>query len=172
MAVLDYDVLSDCYDELYGEEQLRKYREALYIFEPLQCSRVLDVGCGTGLLIRFLRENGVLCEYVGVDISSRMLEKASGRADSMTHLIMADAHHLPFRDNVFDVLSSFTVIHHLNVSGFLAEASRVCGNILVVTQHKRLSPRIEHNIRESNTADEIVVITRPAVLRQAAGSSG
>ncbi|MEM4189692.1 MAG: class I SAM-dependent methyltransferase, partial [Candidatus Caldarchaeum sp.] len=116
MAVLDYDRLSDCYDELHGEEQLRKYGAAINMLGSGQPSRVLDVGCGTGLFLRFLRERGWTCEYVGVDVSSGMLDKALEKADASSHLVMADAHHLPFRDNTFTILFSFTVIHHLNTS--------------------------------------------------------
>ncbi|MEM1946686.1 MAG: class I SAM-dependent methyltransferase [Candidatus Caldarchaeum sp.] len=171
MAVLDYDRLSDCYDELYGEEQLSKYRAAVNMVGHLEFSCVLDVGCGTGLFLRFLREKGWTSEYVGVDVSSGMLAKALEKADASSHVVMADAHHLPFRDNAFPILFSFTVLHHLNTSQFLAEASRVCGKLMVVTQHKRLSPRLENNVCDSETVDEILV-GEPSVFRKAADSCG
>ncbi len=117
-----YDALSRGYDELYGEEQRRKYFEVLKRVEIR--GEVLDVGCGTGLFC----EN-VKTFYVGVDISLGMIKKCKERCENV---IVADAEHLPFRDNAFDLCVSFTVLQDVpSPRKVLEEMMRVCKRIIV-----------------------------------------
>ncbi len=172
MAILGYDVLSECYDELYGGEQWKKYMEAYRRVKPMDSSRVLDVGCGTGLLLKFMRNVGLSCEYVGVDVSSGMLEKALKKLDSMSHLVLADAHHLPFREKVFTHLYCFTVIHHLNIDRFIEEAERLCSDKIIISQHKRLIPKLQIETCEKPGAVDEIIIKPLNLLRKAAGGCG
>ena len=168
MAGIGYDAISEGYDELYGVEQVRKYRMALGRVGVGGLSGwVADVGCGTGLLLSFLRTRGCDVEYVGLDVSEAMLLKALGRADSQTHLIQADGNNLPLRDRAVNTVFSFTAIHHLNPAQFAAEASRTATNLVVVSQHKRLKPRL--NIEPVDEEVDELIITSPQVLRKAAG---
>jgi SAM-dependent methyltransferase len=47
--------------------------------DNLEGKKVHDVGCGLGHLVDFLADNGVHCEYVGSDISPRMIKQAKLR---------------------------------------------------------------------------------------------
>jgi predicted TPR repeat methyltransferase len=117
MAGIDYDATSEGYDELYGAEQLRKYWMALrHVDLGGLGGWVVDVGCGTGLLLSFLRGLGCSAEYVGIDVSEAMLVKACLRADGLTHLIQADGNNLPLRIFFFflgDVLKGMWWSGHL-----------------------------------------------------------
>nr|MEB3844198.1 hypothetical protein [Desulfurococcales archaeon] len=53
-----YEATAQGYDELYRAEQYEKYFAALRRVPP--SGRVLDAGCGTGLLIEFLALQGLL----------------------------------------------------------------------------------------------------------------
>ena len=168
VAGIGYDVFCEGYDELYGAEQLRKYWMALrHVDLGGLFGWVVDVGCGTGLLLTFLRGLGCAAEYVGIDVSEAMLMKACGRVDGLTHLVQADGNNLPLRSKSADTLLSFTAIHHLNPGRFAEEAARTTRHIIVVSQHKRLKPRL--NIEPVDEEVDELVVAGPKVFREAAG---
>ena len=85
--------------------------------------RVLDVGCGTGLLMERLRES----YYVGLDVSLGMLSKAKERRAGLADLVLGDARQLPFRSKSFETCYSFTVLQNVpEPERALKELRRVC----------------------------------------------
>ncbi|NGO50958.1 class I SAM-dependent methyltransferase [Allomesorhizobium camelthorni] len=76
---------------------------------------VLDVGCGTGTqAVAAWRRTQPGGSVVGVDISEKMLAVArrkARRADLDIAFHHADAAHLPFADERFDVVTITTVMH-------------------------------------------------------------
>lgn len=104
--------------------------------------RVLDVACGTGLNARYLPPDA---EYVGVDLSPEMLDRAGDRLDAMGReatLSEMDAENLAFPDDSFDaVVSSLSTCTFPDPLAALAEMNRVCkpdGRVLLV-EHGRSS---------------------------------
>lgn len=95
----------------------------------LRVKKVLDVGCGTGNLVLFLKQSGF--ETIGCDKSRKAVE-ISGQ-------IMAPATNLPFKDASFDCLTAISLIEHLNLKEaekFLHEARRILkpkGYLFLVT---------------------------------------
>lgn len=69
-------------------------------------TRILDVGCGSGFVTRDLARltTGMV---IGVDGSHQLLTVATTilTAFPNTHLLMGDAHRLPFLDDTFDVVT-------------------------------------------------------------------
>lgn len=107
---LDYDIIARIYDELYGDEQRKKYET---IIKRVRLSGLLlDAGCGTGALMDALDvdENRY---YVGIDISRKMIAVAKKRLNRIVKgdLLIGDINLAPFRNKVFDTIVSFTVIH-------------------------------------------------------------
>ncbi len=82
--------------------------------------RVLDVGCGTGLLRKTLGEG-----VVSLDISFEMLKSFEGLK------VLGDAHSLPFKDKSFDWCVSNFVLHWTNLEVTLGEILRVCKNYAI-----------------------------------------
>jgi len=101
--------------------------------------RVLDVGCGTGYLLRRLAAQvpDAGARFVGVDLAPRMLRVAAGRAgDPRLRFARAAAERLPAADAAFDLVVSTTSFDHWADQGTgLAECARVLapGGTLVLT---------------------------------------
>ena len=85
---------------------------------------VLEVGCGTGLILEKAAE--VASRAVGVDISDGMLEQARERG---LEVAQADASEsLPFEDESFDLVYSFKVLAHIeDIDAALQEMAREIG---------------------------------------------
>ena len=92
---------------------------------------VLEVGCGSGVLDRWLakyttRSNPI----IGVDVNRYLLREATAlaRKEGVEDVITfqdGDAEALPFRENQVDVAFSFTVLEEGNADRMLAELVRV-----------------------------------------------
>jgi len=82
--------------------------------------RVLEAGCGTGLLLDRVREFGYAA---GVDLSAGMLGKALARGLDVVQGSVTD---LPFPDASFDVVYSVKVLAHIeDIQTALSEMARV-----------------------------------------------
>jgi len=76
--------------------------------EKTQRELFLDLGCGTGNVLKFGQK--YFQRAIGVDISFNMLKQAR---QSGLEVIQADILSLPFKSEVFDVVSIFSVLHHI-----------------------------------------------------------
>lgn len=98
-----------------GSDISRLYAAAREIGELPDGARVLDVPVGGGVALRGLRP-GAHLDYVAADISPMMLERAlavarrRGVQEQVTTAI-ADVGALPFEDDSFDLVVSFTGLH-------------------------------------------------------------
>lgn len=83
--------------------------------------RVLEVGCGTGLILERVRM--FASEAVGVDLSGGMLARARHRG---LPVVQAAATALPFGDASFDVACSLKVLPHVpDIRTAMSEMARV-----------------------------------------------
>jgi len=74
--------------------------------------RLLDIGCGTGFSLVWLRERYKPQQAFGVDISP--LAAALWRERSLETVAVASADCLPFNSNEFDLVTCFDVIYQLD----------------------------------------------------------
>jgi SAM-dependent methyltransferase len=58
------------------ESQENRFRQLHRLFEDQPFSTVLDLGCGYGSMLAFLRARHFVGKYIGIDISPEMIEKA------------------------------------------------------------------------------------------------
>jgi ubiquinone/menaquinone biosynthesis C-methylase UbiE len=91
-------------------------------------ARVLEIGCGTGVLTRLLGGWPGVEAVVGVDVGASLLDKARRLAADLSNVTFqeADARSLPFEDRRFDVVVFDSVLSHVpGPDRALAEAFRV-----------------------------------------------
>lgn len=96
--------------------------------EGIAPRRLLDVGSGTGMLLGSLRESYRDALAVGIDLAVGMSREARKNleTDGGTHILNADAEHLPFSAASFDLVvstSTFQWLAHLDTA--FGEAFRV-----------------------------------------------
>jgi ubiquinone/menaquinone biosynthesis C-methylase UbiE len=84
-------------------------------------SLVLDIGCGNGILFKYLQEY----EVTGIDLSPGMLHKAKLRGDlNVRSLIQADAHQMPFHDQTFLLATMLAVYPHFDAPEIVLDEVR------------------------------------------------
>jgi SAM-dependent methyltransferase len=109
----------------------RLLRTMLDEIQPEPGATILDVGCGTGAVDRWLATRTAgRNSIVGIDINPYLLREAAGlvRQEGLEQTIRlreGNAEALPFEDNSFDVVISTTVMEEVNAATMLGELVRV-----------------------------------------------
>ena len=130
-----YDETAKGYNELHGEEQLKKLRIIADEIKVNPETKLLDVGCGTGLSAKVFD-----CDITGIDPAEKLLEQAPFKT------IKARAESLPFKDNEFDVVIAVTSIHNFDdIDKGLKEIKRVGKDQFALTV-----------LKKANNADKII----------------
>lgn len=111
---------------------------------------LLEVGCGTGQVLRAVRLSRPGMRLCGTEIHPAGLAYARGCLPS-EELLQADARNIPFRDE-FDVVCAFDVIEHIDDDmGVLRQLHGACrpggGVMITVPQHRWLWSRIDEVAR-------------------------
>ena len=87
---------------------------------------LLDVGCGTGLLLESLSGKYHDATLSGIDIAPNMLYQAAERLSDRATLLLGDAEKLPFSDSSFNLVLSTSVFQWLEeCDACFAEVRRV-----------------------------------------------
>lgn len=126
-----FDGVADLYDEVRPEYPAEVYDGIQAVTGPLRDCRVLDLAAGAGLATRALAAQGaaVVAADPGANLLRRLRERSPG-----VPAVMSIAEALPFRDDVFDLVTCATAWHWLDTTGTLAECRRVvrCGGHLAL----------------------------------------
>jgi SAM-dependent methyltransferase len=160
-----YDAFSASYDDKrsVGYHKLIDDQAAELVRRVGEGKEVLEVGCGTGLVLE--RAQSFAARAKGVDLSPGMLDKARSRGLDVEE---ADATQLPFEDESFDVAYSFKVLAHVpDFRAALNEMARVVrpGGHLVFDVYNRgslrwLIKRVFGPKKTSTSFDEAAISTR------------
>ncbi|MBY8983658.1 MAG: methyltransferase domain-containing protein [Candidatus Lokiarchaeota archaeon] len=133
-----YDSSAEFYDKRYRAIQEEKYHIVLYKCRLIE-KRILDIGCGTGLLIEYiLNSKGdhhiLRSKYIAVDISLKMMLKFKKKLLNLRNqpnvlFVLSDIDNLPFRNNSFNVIFSLTSFQNLpHILSGVRESLRVSAN--------------------------------------------
>lgn len=83
------------------------------ISELIEDSKIiLDVGCATGKLLEYLKENKN-CQVFGVEIDADMAKDAKRRCQNIICVDIESCENLPFEKDSFDVIVLADVLEHL-----------------------------------------------------------
>ncbi len=155
VPALAFRFLTPLYDTvlraLFDELALKRRLLALARVRP--GDRVLDVGCGTGTLLRLLADSQPGCRAYGVDGDPAMLVQARPKlapARGEGRLVAALAQQLPFKPRAFDCALSSLFFHHLP------------------SEAKVPSLRAIHDLLRTGGALHVLDFDRPSALAQRA----
>lgn len=94
----------------------KKFRKQILTKIPIkETDTVLDVGCGTGILLLMLKEKYPDLHVIGLDPDRKALEIAKKRLDKYSdiQLINTFAETIPLENNSIDIVLSVLTFHHL-----------------------------------------------------------
>lgn len=120
---------------------LQDYMHEAFEFDKFTGQKVLEIGCGGGIDSAEFARNGAIVTSTdftetGVRTTSELLKEAN----LPVNVIRADATSLQFKDNSFDCVYSFGVLHHIPaIRRALSEIKRVLkpgGNIMVMLYNR------------------------------------
>ena len=139
--VNEYDGIAEAYSAENEANLVNAYYERpamLALAGGVAGRRILDAGCGSGLLLAALRDGGAI--VTGFDKSAGMIELARRRLGDDADLQVADlGSPLPFPDDTFDDVTASLVLHYLkDWRPTLAELRRVLkpgGRLIASVEH-------------------------------------
>lgn len=159
------------YDEFAASYEAQRHRGYHRLLDELEVElverychgRVLEAGCGTGLILSRIAER--FDAPLGIDLSAGMLALARKRA---LRVSQASVDALPFRSDSFDAVVSFKVLAHVpDIGRTVSELARVTrpGGTLVLEFYNRLSlryliKRLKHPTRIGRSFTDEDVFTR------------
>ena len=130
----DFSKMAESYDESMGGRAVRPFYNLLLSEIALaEGMRLLDVGCGTGAMLKRICGN-CRVEAHGIDVEANMIAVAERKCPDIT-FNLAPAENMPYPDGYFDALTACLAYHHLpDKAGFAREASRVLktGGVLYI----------------------------------------
>lgn len=118
---LSNDYLKDKYLSTERSFMSVRLEKILYFFDLyFSCNKkkkILDAGCGPGMLLSKLLERG--CNVTGIDVSEEMIKLANKRLSKLDsqksyNLLLSDIEGMPFANNLFDVVITSGVIEYLD----------------------------------------------------------
>ena len=115
------------YDKgIKGQHARSLYPVLLEKLSHIPFQSALDLGCGTGEMLKLILQEDAGKELYGIDLSEKMLHVAKSKLPEQVKLLLGDSEALPFPDNTFDVVDCNDSFHHYpSPMNVLREVQRV-----------------------------------------------
>lgn len=112
-AQWDSEYQKGYWDKLTDIEEMGHYAIiAAYIQRFTSAPKILDIGCGEGVLLNYLSKD-IYSEYLGIDLSQTAIDKATIKQDSKTRFQICDISTFTSKSN-FDVIILNEVLYYLS----------------------------------------------------------
>jgi len=111
-VISEYSKLAPEYDKRWSFYTTATLRETLKRLEIKPTDRLLDLGCGTGSLLKAISTHYPLVRMVGVDLSIEMLKVACNKQIKRCSLVAGQVRRLPFHSKSFDIIVSCNAFHY------------------------------------------------------------
>ncbi len=108
----EYADLAGDYDRRYRRYAGKTHQALLDGCAPESGQRILDAGCGTGLLLSRFAQADAATILVGTDPSAAMLQVASRRLRGAVRLLQAPSEALPLASETIHLLLSASSLHY------------------------------------------------------------
>jgi 2-polyprenyl-3-methyl-5-hydroxy-6-metoxy-1,4-benzoquinol methylase len=95
-----------------AEDYFSHARKEIAPFLPAQCGRVLEIGCGSGATLNWLRHDRAASFTVGVEIFEAAAQSARVCADAV-YCLDYEKGELPLESGEFDVILCLDVLEHM-----------------------------------------------------------
>ncbi|MBO8128377.1 MAG: methyltransferase domain-containing protein [Peptococcaceae bacterium] len=146
-----FNAMAPKWDTIMGPEVTEKLKEIVAGCSVRKGAKILDVACGTGILVPILLEAvGEGGEVVGIDFAPEMVRQAQAKNfGSNTRFLVADVMDLPFDEGSFDqVFCNGALPHFPDIPAALLEMKRVLrGNGGLVICHASSREKINETHR-------------------------
>lgn len=93
---------------LMGMVIFRFLDQLKFMIDSLDGDHILDVGCGEGFVINFLKNKNI----IGIDISEGALTIAKIK-NPENRILVGDIHNLPFQKDEFDIVVAAEILEHM-----------------------------------------------------------
>lgn len=98
--------------DIKGKHARVMYPYVLEKLDKIDFNNFLDLGCGTGELIKLVLNTFSDKQAYGLDISEEMLKVADKKLSNNVELVLGDSENLPYATNFFDVVYCNDSFHH------------------------------------------------------------
>jgi len=134
-----YAATATRYDAMHVAED-DEHGIALSYISPLLSAMgvrsVLDVGCGTGRALTFLKRKQPYLSLYGVELVPELLDQAISKGIARTALVRGSGLDLPFAARSFDAVIECGVLHHVrDPSRVVTEMMRVARKGVFLSDH-------------------------------------
>jgi len=134
--------------EKWSYEQKRKFKYELqdymheaFKFQEFSGKKVLEIGCGSGIdAVEFAKAGALVTAIDITDNAVRLAKSLASEAGVKVRVTQASADKIPHKDNSFDCVYSFGVLHHiLEIDNVLKEVRRLLkprGIVMAMLYHR------------------------------------
>ena len=129
MTNLIYSSLAGIYHEMYQQifNYPKEFRFYHSILKKRKCRKILEIGCGTGMLAKHFLDTGY--DYLGLDLYNEMIDIAR-RETGSDRFIQGDMRHLHLKDTFDTVLITGRSIAYITTNSGLLSTFKGINQVL------------------------------------------